>query len=305
MMAPREVLERYPGIQSGCRWHPLTNSGGFSGAILWRGELDGVPIFALKRYPAEVTNERVQQIHDWQKLTAALPFVPRLIAATNRETRIEHGGFLWELSSWMPGVAHFHREPCEAKLRSACEAIFQLHDVWKILQTPPQPIPAIQRRIDLLTGWKPTSECGIRAEADAVVRRLRPAILDELQSWQTRRFPLQPCLADVHREHVLFTGTHVTGIIDYGAMKLDHVAVDAARFLGDACAEDLSMYRLGCELFVHRYGNDHCPVELMELLDRSGNLGAIAFWLKRNDPSPKAQARLARLLGSALRATSN
>jgi homoserine kinase type II len=46
------------------------------------------------------------------------------------------------------------------------------------------------------------------------------------------------CLRDVHREHVLFTGTLVSGIVDFGAVGIDTVACDLGRLLGSLVPDD-------------------------------------------------------------------
>jgi homoserine kinase type II len=44
--------------------------------------------------------------------------------------------------------------------------------------------------------------------------------------------PLQPCIRDIWHDHVLFTGSRVTGLIDFGAVAIDTPATDIARLLG-------------------------------------------------------------------------
>jgi homoserine kinase type II len=44
--------------------------------------------------------------------------------------------------------------------------------------------------------------------------------------------PLQPCIRDVWHDHILFTGEQVSGIVDFGAMRVDNVACDVARLAG-------------------------------------------------------------------------
>jgi thiamine kinase-like enzyme len=44
---------------------------------------------------------------------------------------------------------------------------------------------------------------------------------------------IHPCFTDIHRDHVLFDGDRLTGIIDFGAVKLDHPACDLARLFDD------------------------------------------------------------------------
>ena len=66
-----------------------------------------------------------------------------------------------------------------------------------------------------------------------------------LKRWADRTWPLQPCLCDVWHDHVLFDGDRVTGLVDYGAVKIDHPAVDVARLLGSLVEDDADGWAIG------------------------------------------------------------
>ena len=70
-----------------------------------------------------------------------------------------------------------------------------------------------------------------------------------LATWAERPLPLQPCLCDVWHDHVLFEGDTVTGVIDYGGAKIDHVAVDLARLLGSMAGDKAKLRAAGLPLF--------------------------------------------------------
>ena len=70
-------------------------------------------------------------------------------------------------------------------------------------------------------------------------------IPDLLTRWTARTWPLQPCLCDVWHDHVLFDGDRVTGLVDYGAVKIDHPAVDVARLLGSLVGDDAEGWAAG------------------------------------------------------------
>src|SRR5438874_648348 len=87
----------------------------------------------------------------------------------------------------------------------------------------PLPDPAFCRRLAVLRDWRaaaPAPRVGPEL-ADLVSRTLRvlPALADDaerrLAPWADRPVPVQPCLCDIHHDHVLFAGDEVTGIIDY------------------------------------------------------------------------------------------
>ena len=295
MIPIRQVAARFTGIPPGCVWHPVANAG-FSGALVWRGEIEAVPAFALKRWPMDYPLDRLQDSHRWMIQAKHLPFVPWL--ASNPAVEVE--GHLWDLCSWMPGEPAPPSGLTGTTLHAACSAIFQLHGAWKPARPTFGVCPAVVRRLELFSQWDSTHRSpgtnGIWGEAQAVVREGLPAARWDLLNWLPRAVPLQPCLADIHREHVLFTGDAVTGIIDYGAMKIDNVAVDAARFLGDAADGGDGLFQLGCELFSRHHGEADCPPTLVEVLDRTGTLGAIAHWVLRGERAERIELRLARLI---------
>jgi len=299
MSAHLRVVEQYPGIVSRCRWHALDEAGGYSGAEVWRGELDGEPLFALKRWPNDFSAARLRQIHTLIATAQHLPFVPRILPTLERDTLVDADGCIWDVCTWMPGEACL-QSPSETRLKAACAAIGQLHDVWKPHRPTFAPCPAVERRLRLFDTWEASTHQsnyeGLWKEAAMLLRDGIPPARQALQPWRVRPLPLQHCLADIHREHVLFTGDTITGIIDYGAMKIDNVAADAARYLGDAASNDRPLFNHGCELFARHHGEGICPVELIAVLDRTGTLAAIANWLLKDERSARIETRLARLV---------
>jgi homoserine kinase type II len=56
---------------------------------------------------------------------------------------------------------------------------------------------------------------------------------------------LQPCLRDVWHDHVLFDEDKVSGLIDFGAMRVDTPAGDIARLLGSLVRDDADGWQAG------------------------------------------------------------
>ena len=212
----RPVLMRYPAAMAGLVWVPLGSAGGFSGANLWRGDF----AFALKAWPPSYPRERLETVHRWmrQARECGLAFVPAIVATLDGPTWVEHAGRVWDVTAWASGTANFHAEPSDAKLSAACVALAELHRAWAHHGSIASTCPAVERRLDILN----TRTRHVPATVIAAARA-------ELAAWVNRAVPVQPCLCDVWHDHVLFTGNAVTGVIDYGAMKLDHPAVDLRR----------------------------------------------------------------------------
>ncbi len=149
------------------------------------------------------------------------------------------------------------------------------------------------RRLDIVRAWRELLQSGWRPtpRADDPARsaaehawRLLPGrievIPDLLRRWVDRTWPLQPCLCDVWHDHVLFDGDRVTGLIDYGAMKIDHPAVDLARLLGSLAEDDLAGWTIGLAAYREVRPLSGGEEELARALDVTGTIAAAAVWLR-------------------------
>jgi Ser/Thr protein kinase RdoA (MazF antagonist) len=79
---------------------------------------------------------------------------------------------------------------------------------------------------------------------------------------------------------VLYEGDRVSGVIDYGSVKQDNVAVDLARLLGSMVGDDSTMWAVGLRAYraVHPLSEEE--ETLAHVLDRTGAVLALANWLK-------------------------
>src|SRR3954466_9640280 len=111
------------------RIEPVGNAGGWSGSRLWRiGDASGREL-CLRRWPKEhPTKDRLRLIHDVLKIVSAeLPIVACPLPAGDGATFVEHGGHLWELSPWLPGVADYRSQPSHERLRAAVAILARFH----------------------------------------------------------------------------------------------------------------------------------------------------------------------------------
>jgi homoserine kinase type II len=124
-----------------------------------------------------------------------------------------------------------------------------------------------------------------------------------LEPWENVALRCQPCLRDLRGEHVLFTSTRVTGLVDYGAMAIDHPAVDLARLLGDFAEERDDLFDAALRAYREAGGEIETSVEFLTQLARTGALGSAINWLRRlrnvevrHLGIERAEARLSLLL---------
>lgn len=301
------VLSCYGAAVDGLRWVPIGSGGGFSGAALWRGEDPaGHPLFALKSWPGDVTFDQLQHVHHLMRRAERLAFVPRVLLTTDGASAVRAAGRAWDIASWMPGRADFHARPTDARLANVCVALAELHRAWAFPPLLPTPCPGVHRRLAVLADFAATLPA--RASAKPIgyseldeplrhghdaVRRLAPSAVRSLASWIDRTIPVQPCLCDVWHDHLLFIDDVVSGVIDYGATKVDHPAVDLARLLGDLVGDDEVRFAAGLDAYARAGGVPEPAPGFARLLDRTGAVCAAAVWLRRLSVERRAYPDLA------------
>jgi Ser/Thr protein kinase RdoA (MazF antagonist) len=294
-LTARSVLQRYPGIAPDAALRKLTDHGGFSGAVLWQ-VIEASRIAVLKAWPPTERNaDRLSWIHDLMRSArqAGLDFVPAVRTGSAGRTVIPHAERLWDLSDWHQGEG-FDVAPSALRVRNACTCLGRLHEVWSKKLLTVGPCPAVQRRWARAGDWQKLVACGWRPDtslvADAVVQgcaepawRLSVRWLERapeaLAPWATQRLPLQPCVCDIWHDHVLFAGDRVTGVIDYGSARIDHVAVDLARLLGSTVADDVALRSAGLEAYCRVRPLSLEEQQLVTVLDWTGTAIALANWL--------------------------
>ena len=99
---------------------------------------------------------------------------------------------------------------------------------------------------------------------------------------QARRWmvPIQPCIRDIHREHVLFEGNRVTGLVDFGAMRHDSCAGDIARLIGSLAGDDKQLWAVGIDAFRQVFPLGDSERHLARVYDASGVLLSGMNWLE-------------------------
>jgi Ser/Thr protein kinase RdoA (MazF antagonist) len=107
-----------------------------------------------------------------------------------------------------------------------------------------------------------------------------PAATAELMRWQDRPVPLQPCLCDVWHDHILYEANTVTGVIDYGQVKLDCIAIDLARLLGSMVPNAPERVQGALWIYAQMRPLSTAAEDLVPLLDRTGVLVGAMNWLR-------------------------
>jgi hypothetical protein len=221
------------------------------------------------------------------------------------------------LTEWLPGRADFHDRPTPQRLDAACTALARLHLAWSRQAAPAGPCPAVRRRLESAREWAALVSSGWRpvflGEADPthawgrrawrVLRAHLPRLNERLASWAEVALSLHPCLCDVWHDHLLFEGDALTGLVDYGSVKVDHAAADLARLLGSLVPDDPARTADGLAVYARLRPLSLQEQALVRVLDETGTLLGVANWLRwlyhdrrRFEDRAAAARRLAELV---------
>lgn len=287
---PSRVLQAYPLAVTHATW--LRIRGGFSGAGVWRGTTMAGDSYALKCHDTTRLDEAtLTTIHRWmvQAHEALGAVIPTVLRPRMGGTFVRHEQALWEVLTWLPGVAGDLEQCSLSRVQNVLRILERLHAAWADPTLAPRPIPAVQRRLAALRAWRDLFSRGWKPYFNNVFDPVQPwaeqawlllqrnvhRVEQQLQRFATRVVPVQPCLCDCWHDHVLFTGDAVSGVVDYSAMKLDHPAVDLARYLGSIHPASAIPVELLRSVDSQRY-----PPELIQVLDCAGTAVAMTHWLR-------------------------
>ena len=78
----------------------------------------------------------------------------------------------------------------------------------------------------------------------------------------------------------MFDGDQLTGLIDYGAVKFDHVGRGPVRMLGSLVKDDAAGWRTGLQAYRRLVPLTPEEEELAHALDETGVILGVANWLR-------------------------
>ncbi len=310
------ILNQFPATSSCAAKHNLVRiDGGFSGALVWRLECASQQ-WAVRCWPESYRTDRLGWIQSiLLRLPDSLPVAKPLL---NREGQafISHDGLLWTIEPWLHGVADFWTNPTDQKLQAATQVLAEFHRVTSRWSEGPHAIPAICERIEALQFHSESLATFERAVKDEQrefaiqLRQLLAAARDGLPRWHaalqqiaTSESVLIPCIRDVWHDHILFTADQVTGLIDFGAMRMDSVAVDVARLVGSLAGDDRRLRALALDAYAAANPLTQADLRLINLIDDSSLVIAGLNWVRwlcvenRTFPNPtKVLERMQKIL---------
>lgn len=304
---PLNLLPAYPDVFPVNRVTSRRISGGFSGAGVWKISSEA-GTFAVRSWPnGGLSSGRIRGLHRLLEhlCSCGLKFVSSPVVSKAGATLAEVDGQRWQIEPWLPGEADRTDAISDERISNAMYALSEWHAVastfrpttetreWFACRTEAAS-PAVSERLRLTDRWlqqdlrfvsdrlQPISEfdhlaariCRLAAEA-------LPLIRSDLLATSIVRFNLQPCLRDVWREHVLFDGDEVSGIIDPSACRTENVATDLARLIGSFAGDDRKLWDTAIDAYCSRRPLTLIEYQLVRTLDRSAVVLSPLTWLRR------------------------
>jgi Ser/Thr protein kinase RdoA (MazF antagonist) len=328
----RPVLAFYPGDCQPERVEFLATAGGFSGALFWRLQ-SARGSLVLRRWPQEhpspVQLPQIQRILQHVD-RAGFRLLPVPIATIAGPTFVDYDDYLWELTPWLPGESSYARTPSPTKLAHAMQALARFHRAAESFPSPRPahgPSPGLRLRLDRLRWWATTGLDQLRAAISSfpiphstfpiaapfpiphspfliasasllcdLFAAARPEVESCLIQALELRVALQPCIRDVWRENVLFSGDEVSGLIDFGALEFDNVATDVARLLASLVADDPQGWRAGLTAYESVRKLSAAEAVLVAAFDRANVLLSGLNWCRWHYLDGREFADRARML---------
>ena len=298
---------------------PLGNAGGFSGAQLWRLTVSGNE-WCLRRWPQEHPSEKqLDWIHRvlFHAAKNGNDFLPLPCRLKNTKTHCRVDEAFWELSPWMAGKADFWEAPSDNRLAAALRALAEFHRATN--QFAPQEVaaaPGIIAREKQLQQWQllrqnPNLASQLKSDSRFASQAfemltLMPAVIPRCEQWLSKApklSKLQPCLRDIWHDHVLFNGSKVSAFVDFGAMRIDSVAVDLARLLGSLVGDAADRWQFGIQAYQEVHPIAAEDQAKLASIDLANSILSGANWIRwiyverrRFENGQAVQARLEQIL---------
>jgi Ser/Thr protein kinase RdoA (MazF antagonist) len=305
------VLANYGDDCQPTQIEPVGVGMGFSGASIWRLTAPRGPL-ALRRWPrGHPSTAQLEFIHDVQRYVAAQGFdlAPVPIRTRHGDDLVESEGHLWELTPWLSGVADYFPQRLPEKLAAAHLALADFHLAAASFptRTATRASPGIEQRLGKLQSLRGDRlQCivaaatrGIESDTEvgsdlsgwielgslvprcaALFAAIAPAAGRHLALAGRLEVPMQPSLRDVWSDHVLFEGLRVSGLIDFGAMRIESVAGDVARLLGSMAGDDPAAWRLGLAAYQSVRPLSADELALVTAFDQSTTLLSAWSWFE-------------------------
>ncbi len=109
-------------------------------------------------------------------------------------------------------------------------------------------------------------------EFQGYIDRCRDSLPERLRQAGRLNVPIQPCIGNAHRRHILYDTEGLSGMIDFKEMSADSVALDIASLLGTLAGNDSQYWTYGLKAYGTVRPLSKEERELIAVLDLAGML---------------------------------
>ncbi len=284
--------------------HPLNGptiyhaNNGWSGSTYWRWNSRQGPLL-MKVWPSDgpTHSDHIDRHRKLQYLSGFYPHLALPISDQKGQTVRSWFGDLWaELMPWLEGSPILAKPSVEV-ICQTFQAMARLHHQWRSHEAPVYgPSQAVLSRLEQLRNIRnkrilepDTRIWNLSDQAKPVIRdqfmevcKLAKALTDRailrLEPFEHQPVLQQTVLRDARPDHFLFTDQKLSGIIDFGAIGTDSVAVDLARLTGDWFPGDKQSIELALMHYRYEYSVTFQELDLIAPLALAGAiLGGLAW----------------------------
>ena len=218
---------------------------GFSGSTLWKVSHQGQE-FCLKRWPAGKPKQRARQLISQvlpELVGHGIPLACPLVSGKSQRFVVEANSY-WDLSGWVPGNPVVEHAVNATQLKNAMRWLASYHQFVKAMHQEKGLSTSLSYRAEFAAQLQQGLLQQLRAydyvdlQPQLVSQILDnaqdalPALTGALQRASRQQYLLTPVISDIWSDHVFFEQDEVSGVIDFGAMKIDLPHLDIARLLG-------------------------------------------------------------------------
>jgi Ser/Thr protein kinase RdoA (MazF antagonist) len=261
----------------------LVEDRGLSTAIVYRVETLS-NWYALKRWPILMDRDRLNAIHRFQQYLSDgdKACTPRLLKWCHGETLLEAEGVYWEIAEWKSGhPVERLGQSSQTQLLNCVEAIARLHEQSRSYEALVQIAPGLKQRYEgLLHAIEPIEHKrnkfldsisshdqyeSTKTLKEIYLRAMRviPQVIEPLHRLSETPTVCFWVLRDVWREHLLYRGDQVVGILDFGAARIDWPGLDLARSIGTLLLDSDPRWSIAHSAYLQR--RPDCQITLPDL----------------------------------------
>jgi Ser/Thr protein kinase RdoA (MazF antagonist) len=272
---------------------------GLSSAIVYRIETHS-NWFALKRWPLLLDRDHLDSIHRFQQFLAEgdRACTPRLMRWCHGGTCLDADSVHWELAEWKSGHPIEHLgQVSDQQLREAMEAIARMHQRSQQYVVTQGPAPGLRQRLeglrrcidppndkrqrflDSIVSHGDSSASKILVDLGVQAKKLAVQCLEPIREWSQSQFRCFWILRDVWREHLLFRGDHLIGILDFGAARVDWPGLDLVRSLGTLLLDSDPRWTTALAIYSRAQPETTLELELLKIVHRASIAISALQWL--------------------------